>query len=81
MTKEQKIQKFLMGLCLNAGDSMEDIAKHLGFSSNSVEIKEIMQFLENEGYIKNTQSTYRNTKATLTQKGDRQASSLLEFAN
>ncbi|WP_044200576.1 hypothetical protein [Flammeovirga sp. OC4] len=81
MTREQKIQKFLMGLCLNAGESMEDIAKHLGVSSNSAEIKEIMHYLEQEGFIKNTRVEYKSTKTSLTKKGDRQASSLLEVSN
>lgn len=81
MTREQKIQKFLMGLCLNAGESMEDIAKHLGFSSNSIEIKEILQDLERLGLIKSKEVEFKKSKAQLTKKGVKHASSLLEYSN
>lgn len=76
-----KVQKLLIGLCLNEGNTIEEIAQHLGLSSNQDEIQEIVDLLEEEGFIHNTSLVYKNTTTELTLKGAKHASELIEVVH
>ncbi|NME67824.1 helix-turn-helix domain-containing protein [Flammeovirga aprica] len=76
-----KVKKLLIGLCLNEGRTIEEVAQHLGLSSNQDEIREIVDILEEEGFIQNTCLGYKNTTTELTVKGSKEASTLIEVVH
>lgn len=81
ITTNFKTNKLLVGLCLNEGNTMEEVAQNLGLSSNQDEIHEIVEYLEEEGFIKNTILDYKRTTTELTSKGVKEVSNLLELTH
>ncbi|MBB6460319.1 MarR family transcriptional regulator [Flammeovirga kamogawensis] len=79
MNHQLKLDKILMGICLNEGESIEEISQHLGISSNKDEVQEIVESLSKEGFVQCVSTSYKCTKTDLTPKGHEKASYLFEL--
>ncbi|AZQ65444.1 hypothetical protein EI427_24855 [Flammeovirga pectinis] len=80
MDHQLKLDKILMGICLNEGESIEEISQNLGISSNKDEVQEIVESLSKDGFVKSVSTSYKCTKTDLTTKGYEKASNLFEVA-
>ncbi|ANQ47398.1 hypothetical protein KMW28_16215 [Flammeovirga yaeyamensis] len=80
MSNEVKFSKFLIGLCLNTGNSFQTIAKNLGISANTTELNNLASQLESRGLISKVKYSSKETFAKLTAKGSKQASILMNSA-
>ena len=80
MSNEVKFSKFLIGMCLNTGNSFQTIAKNLGINANTDELNNLAGQLESKGLISKVEYTHKATFGKLTAKGSKQASILMNSA-
>ncbi|OHX68039.1 hypothetical protein [Flammeovirga pacifica] len=80
MSKEKKISKILVGLCLQSGQTFQDVAKNLGICVTTDEINGLVNKMHHSGLIKDIKTNGYKTQASLTNKGIEQAQSLMEWA-
>ncbi|OHX68038.1 hypothetical protein [Flammeovirga pacifica] len=80
MSNEVKFSKFLIGMCLNTGQSLQSIAKNLGINVNSNELNDLASQLEARGFISKVKRTRNETSGVLTAKGSKQAMKLMNSA-
>ncbi|QWG08944.1 hypothetical protein KM029_08365 [Flammeovirga kamogawensis] len=78
MSNEVKFSKFLMGMCLNTGESMQAIARNLGININSQELNALVSKFEMEGLVEKVQRTTKETIAYLSPRGNEEARLLIE---
>lgn len=77
MSSEVKYSKFLMGICINSGKSLQSIAKNFGINTSSDEINFLVSKLELEGFISKIEKSSKETFAYLSPKGNEYAMSLI----
>ena len=77
MSTEVKYSKFLIGLCLNSGDSLQSIAKNFGIHANREEINNFVSMLEMDGFVSKIERSTKETFAYLSPKGNDKAVSLI----
>ncbi|NLR90070.1 MULTISPECIES: helix-turn-helix domain-containing protein [Flammeovirga] len=80
MSSETKYSKFLIGMCLNTGQSLQAIAKNLGIYTNRDEINALATKLEAEGLVSRIERTAKETYVSLSKKGQTYASTLMDSA-
>lgn len=77
MSRETKISKLLVGICINTGETFGDVARHLGISVSHDESYAYLSLMEMNGYIFRNDRLNKFTCPELTNKGVEQAKELM----
>ncbi|KXX69986.1 hypothetical protein [Flammeovirga sp. SJP92] len=78
MSSEIKFSKLLVGICLNSGNSLGDVARNLGISMTNAESEALLNMMENKGFIDHPDISNKKACPHLTLKGIEQAKSLMD---
>ena len=77
MSSEIKFSKLLVGICLNSGNSLGEVARNLGISVTNAESEVLLNMMENKGFIDHPEISNKQACPHLTIKGEEQAKSLM----
>ncbi|NME68577.1 hypothetical protein [Flammeovirga aprica] len=78
MSSEIKFSKLLVGICLNSGNSLGEVARNLGISVTNAESEALLSMMENQGFIDHPEISNKRACPHLTSKGEEQAKSLMD---